>query len=452
MAARSTAWVAAMALWLAACGDVATLDVADGSGSDPKLPAPNATLLPTVNIAEADAWGAGEAPTPAASHAVSEYAGGLTHPRWLYRLPNGDILVAETNKPANASGGGIMDWIEAKVMDAAGAGTPSPDRITLLRDADGDGDVEARHVFLTSANGLASPFGMALVGDRLYVANYANVLSFAYVPGMSQIATTGVKLADLPVRGGKAGHWTRNLLASPDGSKLYVAVGSVSNIGETGMAVEEGRAAIHEIDLATGSMRRFASGLRNPVGMDWNPVTGALWTAVNERDMLGSDLVPDYMTSVADGGFYGWPYSYFGQITDSRVKPPRPDLVARAIRPDYALGPHTASLGLAFAADGSGAYVGQHGSWNREPRAGYKVVFVPFRNGRPAGKPADVLTGFLAGDTARGRPAGVAFDGTGALLVADDVGGKVWRVTGVRLRQARRAGLEPPPKAATAAP
>ena len=309
----------------------------------------------------------------------------------------------------------------------AGAGVPSADRITLLRDGDGDGRVDSRHVFLTRDDGLASPFGMALVGDALYVANFRSVLRYPYQAGATAIEEAPVTVARLPAKGEKAGHWTRNLLASADGRKLYVAVGSVSNVGDNGMAVEEGRAAIHAIDLATGRMRLFASGLRNPVGMAFEPATGDLWTVVNERDMLGSDLVPDYMTRVSDGGHYGWPWVYFGTHRDARAPgaPPR----AGFDRPDYALGPHTASLGLAFAPDGSGVYIGQHGSWNRSTLSGYKVVFVPFANGAPTGAPEDFLFGFLnARGEAQGRPVGVITDRTGALLVADDVGGVVWRV------------------------
>ncbi|MGB3723811.1 MAG: sorbosone dehydrogenase family protein [Pacificimonas sp.] len=412
-------------LALTACGETAKLDVAAGTGANPELPEPNETLFPTVNIADPSPWAEGEMPTPAPGFTVTEYAGGLDSPRWMYRLPNGDMLVAETRKPPEEASG-IMAWIEKKVMSNAGAGGLPPNRITLLRDSDADGVVDERHVFLTE--GLASPFGMALVDGQFYVANFADVRAYPYEDGMTAIAGPGRKIADLPTMGEKAGHWTRNLLASPDGTKLYIAVGSVSNVGEAGMAVEEGRAAIHEYDIASGDMRLYGTGLRNPVGMDWNPASGELWTAVNERDMLGSDLVPDYMTSVQDGGFYGWPYSYFGDVVDTRPEPKRPDLVASAIKPDYALGPHTASLGLAFTPAGGGAVVGQHGSWNRKPRSGYKVVYIPFSGARPGGPAQDLLTGFLVGDTAKGRPVGVTFDRTGALLVADDVGGKIWRV------------------------
>jgi glucose/arabinose dehydrogenase len=318
------------------------------------------------------------------------------------------------------------------LMRNAGAAVPSADRITLLRDADGDGVAEIRSVFLRE---LHSPFGMALVGDTFYVANADAVVKVPYRVGDTTITATPVKVADLP--GGPINHhWTKSLVASGDGRHLYAGIGSNSNVGENGMDAERDRAAILEIDPVTGATRIFASGLRNPVGMDWQPDSGVLWVAVNERDELGSDLVPDYMTSVRDGGFYGWPYSYYGQHVDTRPQPPRPDLVARALKPDYALGPHTASLGLAFY-DGAlfparyrgGAIVGQHGSWNRRPASGYKVIFVPFAAGTPAGPSEDLLTGFLDADgNARGRPVGVAVDARGALLVADDVGNTVWRV------------------------
>ncbi len=418
---------------LAGCGDTARLSVANGTGPAPALPPPRESLLPTVNIAPATGWPGGATPAPASGLAVTELAGGFAHPRWLYVLPNGDILVAETNAPPRPGDArGITGFFQRLVMARAGAGVPSANRITLLRTR--DGAVVSRSVFL---DGLNSPFGMALVGDALYVADTDAILRFPYQPGETRITEPGVKVVDLPA-GPIDHHWTKNVVASPDGQRLYVTVGSNSNEAENGMAAEQGRAAIWEIDLRTGRHRLFASGLRNPVGLAWQPQTGALWTAVNERDEIGSDLVPDYMTAVMDGGFYGWPYSYYGQHIDARVKPQRPDLVARAIVPDYALGPHTASLGLAFSHPGDlpprlwdGAFVGQHGSWNRRPKSGYKVVFVPFRDGRPDGPPADVLTGFLDADgNARGRPVGVALDRDGALLVADDVGNRVWRVAG----------------------
>ncbi len=426
--------LAAVALSLAACGESARLTVDDGSGPAPALPEPNRTLIPTTNIATATGWPAGEMPTPAAGTTVTPFATGLDHPRWLAVLPNGDVLVAETNGPPRPDDNrGIKGFFTRLIMRRAGSAVPSANRITLLRDADGDGMAETRTVFL---QGLTSPFGMALVGRTLYVANTDAVVSFPYTTGQTQITAAPTTLAALPA-GTINHHWTKSLLASPDGRHLYVGVGSNSNVAENGMAAEEGRAAVWEIDTATGAHRVFASGLRNPVGLAWEPTTGALWTAVNERDELGSDLVPDYMTSVRRGAFYGWPYSYFGQTVDARVEPPRPDLVATAVVPDYALGPHTASLGLAWSGENrfgpafaSGMFIGQHGSWNRRPRSGYKVVFVPFAAGRPAGLPVDVLTGFLDGDEARGRPVGVAVDTRGGLLVADDVGNAVWRVAG----------------------
>lgn len=415
----------------------ATLPVSAGMGPDPKLPPPQETLVPTVKLAKPVGWREGAQPQAAEGLRVAAFAAGLDHPRWLFVLPNGDVLVAETNappRPQNATG--IRGWFMRQFMSRAGAGAPSADRITLLRDADGDGVAEIRHTFLDA---LHSPFGMALVGDAFYVANTDAVMRYPYRSGESRIAAPGEKLTDLPA-GPINRHWTKNLIASRDGRLLYVAVGSNSNVAERGMAVERERAAIWEIDLPSGRLRVFASGLRNPVGMGWEPRSGALWTAVNERDELGSDLVPDYMTSVRDGAFYGWPYSYFGQHVDSRVEPQRPDLVARAIVPDYALGPHTASLGLSFAegarltaAFSDGAFVGQHGSWNRDPPSGYKVIFVPFRDGRPAGEARNVLTGFLDADgNAQGRPVGVVIDRRGALLVADDVGNVIWRVTAAR--------------------
>ena len=423
-----------LALALAGCGDTAKLPLAAGVGATPELPAPAPSLIPTVNIAPAQGWPAGVKPQQAPGTSVVAFADRLDHPRWLLVLPNGDVLVAETNappKPAEVTG--IKDWVQALVMKRAGAGVPSANRITLLRDTDNDGVADLRSILL---EGLNSPFGMVLIGNELFVANADAVLRFPYTAGDLRIASPGVQVVALP--GGPINHhWTKNLVASADGSKLFASVGSNSNVGERGMEVEAERAAIWEIDIKTGAHRVFASGLRNPVGMAWEPSSGALWTVVNERDELGSDLVPDYMTSVRDGAFYGWPYSYYGQHVDERVKPPSPEQVAKAIAPDYALGPHTASLGLAAAAGNSlppafadGMFVGQHGSWNRRPHSGYKVVFVPFVGGQPAGPPVDVLTGFLSADgKAYGRPVGVALDQRGALLVADDVGNVIWRVS-----------------------
>jgi len=425
--------VIALAAGLATCGETSTLQVSDGTGPSPKLPEPNKTLIPTVNIAPAVGWAPGVTPTAAPGTKVAAFAEDLDHPRWLYVLPNGDVLVAETNAPPKPDDSkGIRGWVMEKVMGRAGAGVPSANRITLLRDADHDGVAETRSVFIQN---LHSPFGMTLVGNDLYVADADKLLRFQYQAGDNILNTQPTKVVDLP--GGPLNHhWTKNVIASPDGKKLYVTVGSNSNVGENGMDQEEGRAAIWEVDPATGSHRIFASGLRNPNGMAWEPTSGKLWTAVNERDEIGSDLVPDYITSVQDGGFYGWPYSYYGQHVDVRVEPQNPALVAKAIAPDYALGPHTASLGLSFA-EGStlpnlteGAFVGQHGSWNRKPHSGYKVIFVPFADGKPTGMPVDVLTGFLNTDKkAMGRPVGVVIDKQGDLLVADDVGNKIWRVS-----------------------
>jgi glucose/arabinose dehydrogenase len=412
-------------------------------GPNPELPAPSNAWIPTVNVASVKGWPEGAQPTPAPGLKVAAFADHLDHPRWLYVLPNGDVLVAETNAPPRPGDAtGIRGWFMKHFMSQAGAGVTSADRITLLRDTNGDGVVDTRTVFL---DGLHSPFGMALVGDTFYVANADALMRFPYKPGETHISEPGEKVTDLP--GGPINHhWTKNVIASRDGSKLYVSVGSNSNAGDKGIAAEEGRAAIWEIDPKTGSHRIFASGLRNPVGMAWEPVSGALWVAVNERDELGSDLVPDYMTSVRDGAFYGWPYSYYGQHVDERVKPQRPDLVAQAVVPDYALGAHTASLGLTFAqgaklipAFAEGAFVGQHGSWNRRPHSGYKVIFVPFHDGEPSGEPMDVLTGFLTSDgEALGRPVGIAIDRQGALLVADDVGNVIWRVSSADSTSAAR--------------
>ncbi|HZD53259.1 MAG TPA: sorbosone dehydrogenase family protein [Woeseiaceae bacterium] len=416
-----------------ACGGTTTLPIRDGMGTDPVLPEPDTSLIPTVNIAPATGWAEGEKPTAASGLSVNAFARGLHHPRWLCVLPNGDVLVAETNKPSHSEDyKGVRGWITRHIMKKAGAGMESANRITLLRDTDGDGRAETRSTFLENLN---SPFGMTLVGNDFYVANTDALVRFPYEAGETSIAAPGREIAALPA-GPINHHWTRNVIASRDASRLYVTVGSNSNIAENGMEKETNRAAILEIDPRTGHTRVFASGLRNPNGLAWEPVTGALWTTVNERDELGDDLVPDYMTSVADGGFYGWPYSYFGQHVDERVQPQRPDLVQRAIVPDYALGSHTASLGLVFY-DGEllpehyrgGAFIGQHGSWNREPLSGYKVIFVRFENGHPAGKPEDVLTGFLnEKEEARGRPVGVAAGRDGALLVADDAGNVIWRV------------------------
>jgi glucose/arabinose dehydrogenase len=404
-------------------------------GPSPVIKPVDKHLFPTVQVAVAKGWAAGAKPTAAAGVAVTPFATGLNHPRWLCVLPNGDVLVAETNAPPKPDDAkGIKGKAMKAVMGKAGAGTATANRIVLLRDANGDGIAETKTVFI---DGLNSPFGMVLVGGDLYVADSDEILKFTYKPGDTSIAAPGVKVTDLPA-GSINHHWTKNIIASADGSKLYATTGSNSNAGENGIPAEEGRAAIYEIDRASGTKRLFATGLRNPNGMAWAPGTGVLWTVANERDELGDDLVPDYLTSVKDGAFYGFPWSYYGQHVDDRVKPPRPDMVAKAIPPDYALGAHVAALGLVAATQtalpapfANGVFIGEHGSWNRKPPVGYKVVFVPFANGKPAGTPVDVLTGFVNDKgEAYGRPVGVAIDAKGALLVADDVGNAVWRATG----------------------
>lgn len=406
-------------------------------GRSPELPEPNSSLIPTVKIAPAKGWAENSKPTAAEGLRVTAYATGLDHPRTLLVLPNGDVLVAETNAPAKQhENGGLKSWVMKQFMKKAGAAVPSADRITLLRGLDEHGRAEFRSVFL---QGLHSPFGMALIGNDFYVANTDAILRFPYNVGDTQITAQGVKVMDLPA--GKLNHhWTKDLIADLQGNHLYVSVGSNSNIAENGIDAEKGRAAIHRLDLRTGKSKLFASGLRNPNGFAWEPKTGALWVAVNERDNLGNDLVPDYMTSVKEGGFYGWPYSYFGSHVDTRVKPERPDLVAQALVPDYALGAHTATLGLAFYTDDllpsrfhKGVFISQHGSWNRKPPSGYRVIYVPFNNGAPIGDPEaveEVLTGFLDPEgNANGRPVSVAVDKQGALLVSDDVGNAIWRVS-----------------------
>ena len=434
--------ITSMFLALPACSQEAKVNAkpnnATGYGPNPTLASPQKKLIPTVNIAPAKGWPANEKPIAAAGTTVAAFMKGLDHPRWLYVLPNGDVLVAETNAPAKGSSTeSIKVWVTGKVMKQvmknAGAGVASANRIVLLRDTDNDGVADVKSVLL---EGLHSPFGMALIGNDLYVANADAVVKFPYATGDLKITAPGFKVVDLP--GGPINHhWTKNVIANTDGTKLYVTVGSNSNVAERGMAAEAERAAIWEVDIKSGEHRIFSYGLRNPNGLAWEADTGSLWTVVNERDELGDDLVPDYLTSVQDGGFYGWPYSYYGQNVDERVQPAQPDLVAKAISPDYALGAHTASLGLASSAHTSlpapytkGMFVGQHGSWNRNPLSGYKVIFIPFANGKPSGMPIDLLTGFLTkeGD-AYGRPVGVAIDKQGALLVADDVGNVIWRVT-----------------------
>jgi glucose/arabinose dehydrogenase len=422
-------------LFLAACREEPALPHTATMGPSPTISKPHHTLIPTISVAPVKRWPEGGRPDVAQGLSVGAFAGGLDHPRWLYVLPNGDVLVAESNKPKDAhEPGGVRSWVMRHFMGKAGAGVASADRITLLRDDNGDGVAETRSVFLS---GLHSPFGMALIGQDFFVADTDAILRFPYKEGQTEIREPAAKVADLPALPINH-HWTKNILASPDGKTLYATVGSNSNVAENGMEAEKNRAAILAVDVASGKTRIFASGLRNPNGMAWEPKTGVLWTVVNERDELGNDLVPDYLTSVKEGAFYGWPYSYFGQHVDERVSPQRPDLVASAVVPDFALGAHTASLGLAFASGTllperfrEGAFVGQHGSWNRDPPSGYQVLFVPFKDGKPAGQPETVVSGFLdKNGNAQGRPVGVAFDRAGALLVADDVGNVVWRVIG----------------------
>lgn len=413
----------------------ARLDITAGQGLKPTIGAPHTGLIPLVNIAKPIGWQAGEMPTPAAGLKVQPFATGLDHPRWLLTLPNGDVLVAETNAPPKpADNSGFRAWIEKKVQAQAGAGSASANRITLLRDTNGDGVADMRTVLI---GGLNSPFGMALVGGDLYIADTDALLKVPFTPGQTKIDAKPVKVVVLP--GGPIDHhWTKNVVASPDGSKLYVTVGSNSNVGDRGMKVEEGRAAVWEVDAKTGDHRIYAYGVRNPNGLAWEPETKQLWMVVNERDELGSDIVPDYLAAVQFGGFYGWPWYYWGGVPDSRPKDPdTQDLAETVIKPDYGLGAHTASLGLTFAEGqklgaqyADGAFIGQHGSWNRSPPSGYKVIFVRFAKGRPIGLPSDVLTGFLDDSGhAHGRPVGVVIDKTGGLLVADDVGGAVWRVS-----------------------
>lgn len=437
MKARTLLAVTLAAL-LGGCGDTANLALEEGVGPNPQIPEPTRTLFPTVHIADAVGWPEGATPVAAEGLRVNAFARGLDHPRWLYTLPNGDVLVAESAappKPEGTSGGGIRDFFTGLFMGAAGAQTPSANRITLLRDGDGDGVAEVRTPYIT---GLTSPIGMALVGNTLYVANADALVAFPYDPAAANITAAPRRIAALPAQ--RNHHWTKTLAASPDGSRLYVGVGSNSNVAEHGMIEEEGRAAIWEIDPASGAHRIFASGLRNPVGIAFRPGSADLYAVVNERDELGSDLVPDYLTRVQPGAFYGWPWSYWGQHVDTRVEPANPAMVARAIAPDYALGNHVAPLGLTFSqgarlgpAFASGAFVGLHGSWNRRPRSGYQVVFVSFANGQPAGLPVPVLTGFISAEgNAMGRPVGVQIARDGALLVADDVGNVIWRVSAAR--------------------
>ncbi len=416
--------------------DVAKLNIADVQGSRPRITDPRPQTIPTIDVAKAVGWAQGKMPMPAPGLTVQPFARGLDHPRWLYRLPNGDVLVAETNSPPRATKG-ISDIVMGFLMKRGGAAVPSANRITLLRDANGDGVAEQRSVLIS---GLNSPLGMTLFDGMLYIANTDALVRVPFTPGQTRITAKPEIVVRYP---GGGNHWARNVLPSPEGKTLFVAVGSSSNIAENGLDKEVNRANILEVDPVGKSFRVFAAGLRNPQGLALEPATKRLWTTVNERDMLGSDLAPDYMSAVELGDFFGWPYSYWGGYVDKRVEPERPDLLEYSKRPDYALGPHTASLGLAFAAESKlganfadGAFIGQHGSWNRKPVSGYKVIYVPFAaNGFPAkgAKPVDVLTGFLDSEgRAQGRPVGVAFDGTGSLLVADDVGNTIWRVSAAK--------------------
>jgi glucose/arabinose dehydrogenase len=434
-----TATIVLTTLLLAGCGEKAKLDITATQGTNPAIPAEVHRLIPTLKVADVIGWSQGEAPMPASGLQVQAFAYGLDHPRWLMVLPNGDVLVAETDAPPKPDDAkGIRGFVQKIFMKKAGSGTkPSPNRITLLRDTNNDGVADTRTVFLS---GLNSPFGMALVGDTLYVADTAALLAFPYVTGETAITARPRKVADLPA-GTINHHWTKNVIASPDGSKLYVTVGSNSNVDENGIAAEQDRAQIWEVDPKTGQHTIYGGGIRNPNGLAFWPGSDTLWTVANERDELGSDLVPDYLTHVEPGGFYGWPWKYWGTHDDARVKDPAPDYVDDTLAPDYAMGPHVAALGLTFAAGAhlgpgfaSGAIVGEHGSWNRDPPSGYKVVFVPFgADGKPTGaKPRDLLTGFLTPEgKAHGRPVGVVIDKAGGLLVADDAGEMVWRVTAV---------------------
>jgi glucose/arabinose dehydrogenase len=429
---RAATLVALTAFLLAGC-EKGRPESKESYGPHPVLPAPDKSLLPTANFSTAIPWPTDAKPVAPAGFDVTRYAVGLNHPRWIYMLPNGDVLVAESATLPKAPKS-IMDRLQAWLERNNGSVMLSANWITLLRDSKGTGTVDLRTTFLS---GLNQPFGMALIGNAFYVGNTDGVWRFPYHAGDTQITDKGRKILDLPA-GGYNNHWTRNLLVSADGSKIFVTVGSGSNVGDNGIANEFHRANVLEINPDGSGLHVFASGMRNPNGLAYEPQTHVLWTVVNERDMLGDDLVPDYLTRVRDGDFYGWPYSYWGKHIDARVTPQRPDLVAKAIEPDYALGAHTAPLGLTFYTASAfpahyhgGAFVGQHGSWNRRQYSGYKVIYIPFVNGMPNGMPEDFLTGFMAdkaNSIAYGRPVGVAVDRTGALLVADDTGDIIWRV------------------------
>jgi glucose/arabinose dehydrogenase len=434
----------------ASVASASALDPVDQIGPNPELPAPQQYLLPPMHLAKVVGWSAGEKPSVAPGLKIEAFATGLQHPRSIYVLPNGDVLVSESKAPDYVAirrpKDIVMHFVESWVT--SGGSTGKSNRITLLRDSKGTGKPDTQSIFLDNLN---SPFGVALVGNDLYVADTDAIMRYPYTEGETGVTDRGTEFLALP--GGPIDHhWTKSLVASPDGGKLYVGIGSNSNIVENGWEAEKDRARIWEVDRKTGAYRAFATGLRNPNGLTFEPTSKALWAVVNERDELGDDLVPDYLTSVKDGGFYGWPYSYYGQHVDPRVAPQRPDLVASAIPPDYSLSSHVAPLGLAFYTGDNlpekykgGAFVGEHGSWNRPVLNGYKIVFVPFKDGHPDGKAQDVVTGFLNDqDQARGRPVGVAIDKTGALLIADDVGNTIWRVTG-----AQQASANPAPALAS---
>ncbi|MEM8695513.1 MAG: sorbosone dehydrogenase family protein [Pseudomonadota bacterium] len=441
--------VLGVVVWLMVRPHPARLSVEAVSGPTPQITDPRPETFPTINVAEATGWPDGAMPTPAEGLEVNLFADDLDHPRWMLTLENGDVLVAETRAPPREYSG-VTGWFERRLMTRAGALGTSANRITLLRDVDGDGTADQRSALLDESNGLNSPFGMAVTDGFLYVANTDALIRFSFEPGQTRIEGEGETIIDLPANAPNS-HWTKNVVASPDDPNLlYVAVGSNSNIGERGMEAEENRAAVLEVNVEERDFRIFSAGLRNPVGLDWEPTRNRLYTVVNERDMLGGDLVPDYLSEVVFGSHYGWPGVYWGRYLDERVEPMTPRLAQYARVPDFALGPHTASLGLEFADRArlgaqfsNGAFIGQHGSWNRRPRSGYKVVFVNFENGRPVGEMIDVLTGFLSEDgEAYGRPVGVMTDATGALLVADDVGDRIWRVSNPRAAPAEPEDTE----------
>lgn len=425
--------VIALALVVVGCSEKATYLPSQQSGANPSMPQAQNFLVPPMQVPDGVGWQAGEKPSVTSGLKIEAIASDLLHPRQLYTLPNGDVLVVESNGPGAEPVTTPKQLIAGFVKNLSGKGGKGGNRITLLRKKPGGSSEWEQHIFIER---LHSPFGVQLIGDTLYVANTDNIMKYHYTPGATRISDPGVEFTDLPNTINH--HWTKALLASPDGKKLYVGVGSNSNVTENGLAVEYRRAMILEVDAQTGASRIFASGIRNPTGMQWEPTTGKLWAVANERDEIGADLVPDYLTSVKEGGFYGWPYSYFGQHVDTRVASPRPDLVAKAISPDYSLGSHVAPLGLLFYQGRnlpekyrSGVFVSEHGSWDRSPLSGYEVVFVPFKDGKPTGAPESVVTGFASGNekNLKGAPVGLAEDANGALLIADDVGNKVWRVS-----------------------